>query len=89
MKTVLTAIMLATLGSQAAADAKNGQQLHDANCAKCHDSSVYTRKDRFVSNPAELTTQVQRCKDNVGAQWFDEDVADVVDFLNTSYYKFK
>lgn len=89
MKHTLTAIMLATVAGQATADIKHGQQLHDANCVKCHDSGVYTREDRFVGNKDALTTQVQRCNVNLGTQWFDEDVADVADFLNTNYYKFK
>jgi hypothetical protein len=71
------------------ADPQRGQKLHDEHCQKCHDTSVYTRKDRFITDRAALTKQVNRCKLNVGAQWFDEDVADVVDYLNSNYYKFK
>ncbi|VAW81688.1 hypothetical protein MNBD_GAMMA13-1945 [hydrothermal vent metagenome] len=88
MKYLLITMTLALLAGQSSADVKHGQQLHDASCVKCHDNGVYTRKDRFVGDKNALTTQVQRCKANVGAQWFDEDVADVVDFLDTSYYKF-
>jgi len=90
MKYTMMAITLALLAGQAVADvdAKHGQQLHNKSCVKCHDSSVYTRKDRFVANKDSLKNQVQRCNVNVGAQWFDEDVADVTDFLNTTYYKF-
>ena len=55
---------------------------------KCHDSGVYTREDRFVANKDALKTQVKRCNVNLGAQWFDDDVDDVTDYLNTTYYKF-
>ena len=90
MKYTMMVITLALLAGQAVADvdAKHGQQLHNKSCVKCHDSSVYTRKDRFIANKDPLKTQVQRCNVNVGAQWFDDDVADVTDFLNTTYYKF-
>lgn len=87
-KTIVVTALVLTAG-QASADIKHGQQLHDANCVKCHDSGVYTREDRFISSKDALTTQVQRCNVNIGTQWFDEDVADVVDFLNTNYYQFK
>lgn len=87
-KYALYAIALLISGPTFAA-ATHGQQLHDQHCLKCHDSSVYTRKDRFVTDKAALTKQVERCKLNVGAQWFDEDVSAVVDYLNTNYYKFQ
>ena len=88
MKHTIMAIALALLAGQTVADVERGQQLHNESCVKCHDSAVYTREDRFIANRDALKTQVQRCNVNVGAQWFDEDVADVTDFLNTTYYKF-
>jgi len=85
---VLLAVFLSA-GSQALAGAERGQQLHDKQCLKCHDNGVYTRENRFVSSREALTKQVQRCNLNVGAQWFEEDVNDVVLYLNESFYKFK
>jgi len=83
------AVALALLAGQTFADTEHGQQLHNKSCVKCHNSGVYTREDRFIANKDALKTQVQRCNVNVGAQWFDEDVDDVTDFLNTTYYKFQ
>ncbi len=65
-----------------------GKTEHDANCVKCHTDSVYTRKDRFIKSMEALNKQVNRCKENVGVAWFDEDVDAVVYFLNEKYYKF-
>ena len=45
--------------------------------------------DRFVGNRDALTTQVNRCNVNLGTQWFDEDVENVVNYLDQSFYKFK
>jgi hypothetical protein len=87
-QTILLAIAM-VLSSGAWADVQHGKQLHDERCTKCHDDSVYTREDHFITSKEALTKQVQRCALNTGAQWFDEDVADVVDYLNTTYYKFK
>jgi CxxC motif-containing protein (DUF1111 family) len=88
MKNTTMAIALALLAGQTVADVEHGKKLHDASCVKCHDSGVYTREDRFVANKDALKTQVQRCNVNLGTQWFDEDVSDVTDFLNATYYKF-
>ncbi len=89
MKNTMMAITLTLLAGQSLADVEHGKKLHDANCVKCHDSSVYTREDRFVTSRDSLKTQVQRCNVNLGTQWFDEDVNAVTDYLNTNYYKFK
>ncbi len=89
MKNTTIAVTLALMAGQSLAGIENGQKLHDENCVKCHDSSVYTREDRFVTSRDSLKTQVQRCNVNLGTQWFDEDVNAVTDYLNTNYYKFK
>ena len=29
-------------------DSAEGKRLHDANCMGCHNTSIYTRKDRLI-----------------------------------------
>lgn len=87
-RSLIFAALLAT-GNYALADAEHGQQLHDEHCMKCHDTGVYTREDRRVTNQDALVKQVKRCELNLGLQWFDNDVNDVVQHLNQSFYKFK
>ena len=89
MKRSLIFAALLTTGSYVLADAEHGQKLHDQQCMKCHDSGVYTREDRRVADRDALVKQVKRCELNLGLQWFDTDVNDVVQYLNQSYYKFK
>jgi hypothetical protein len=36
-----------------------------------------------------LNTKVQTCVSHFGIDWFDDDVAAVTDYLNTTYYKLK
>jgi cytochrome c5 len=31
-------------------DTAEGKRLHDANCMACHDTGIYTRKDRIVQS---------------------------------------
>ena len=71
-----------------ATDIENGEDLHFEDCTGCHQEEVYTRENRVVESLERLGLQVRFCKDTVGAQWFDEDVEDVTEFLNRSYYHF-
>jgi mono/diheme cytochrome c family protein len=92
----LLALSLASITVQAA-DASRGASLHDGQCAACHTTrlgfgnngnDIYTRENRRVTSLAGLQKQVNRCKNNLQIVWFDEDVADVVEHLNTTFYKF-
>ena len=71
-----------------AADIENGDDLHFENCTGCHDSTAYTRDNRVVQSLARLGTQVRFCKDNLGLTWFDDEVDDVIGYLNKEYYHF-
>ena len=88
MKKLALILILFGAGPVAIADADKGKKLHDAHCSKCHGSEVYTRKDRFIDSREALVKQVNRCKLNLGVQWFDKDANDVVDYLNQSFYNF-
>ena len=78
------------------ANPAHGKDLHDANCQSCHSSLmagnpdlIYTRSDRRVSSINGLRNQVTRCKTTVGVSWPDDQVEDVVEYLNTNFYKLK
>ena len=85
---VFTALALFLAGT-AAADVERGKQLHDEHCMKCHDDGVYKREDRFITTSEALAKHVKRCALNTGAQLFDEDIADVTEYLNATYYQLK
>ena len=85
---VVLAIALCISGT-VYADAGRGKQLVEQHCTKCHDNSVYTRKDHFVTSREALVNQVTRCSMNTGAKWSEQDTNDVVDYLNSTFYKFK
>lgn len=75
-------------GSERAPDLANGEKLVNQNCTRCHDDSVYTRPNRRVKNLPGLGKQVRFCKDTIGITWFDDEVNDVVYYLNDKYYHF-
>ncbi|MDQ7016258.1 MAG: cytochrome c [Gammaproteobacteria bacterium] len=70
------------------ADTDDGKELHDETCVRCHDSSNYTRDNRKVTSLPALGTQVRMCKTNLGLTWFDDEVNDVIGYLNKEYYHF-
>lgn len=71
-----------------AANIENGDDLHFENCTGCHDTTVYTRENRNVQSLSRLGAQVRFCKDNLELTWFDDEVEDVIGYLNKEYYHF-
>ncbi|MEO5344918.1 MAG: hypothetical protein H7834_00900 [Magnetococcus sp. YQC-9] len=80
-----------------AADPVKGKELHDPACAgACHASkgqgdanALYKRANRKDSLE-KLKSQVAFCNQQVlNSKWFPEDEADVVAYLNETFYHFK
>lgn len=78
------------------ADVENGKTLHDSNCTSCHISiqggdgnGIYTRENKRIESYSGLVKQVNRCRDSLGVEWPENDVNDVVEYLNTTFYKYK
>lgn len=77
-----------TANAPVALDAHPGKILHEANCISCHDAKVYTRPERKVLDYTQLAAQVRRCDANLGSRLFDEDLAQITDYLNQTYYHY-
>lgn len=82
--------------AEAKTDINNGKALHDSHCTGCHvrmqggdGSTLYTRENKRMQSHADLAQQVKRCNANTGAGWDEGNVDDVVEYLNTTFYKFK
>lgn len=80
-----------------AADVARGQQLHDKSCkTECHASkgngdanALYQRKER-MNSLEKMRAQVAFCNQQaLKSEWFPEDEADVVAYLNSAFYHFK
>jgi len=71
------------------ADPGEGKILHDQSCTACHDTSVYSRPNKRIKTLAELQGQVSRCTKPAGAEWSQQEVSNVVKYLNTDFYHFK
>lgn len=72
-----------------------GKQLHDANCMQCHASltggqpnSIYSRADRGVKMLDGLEKRVANCAIAADVNWTAAQQKQVVDYLNSQFYKF-
>ena len=91
------AVAMGTATPSGAADAQKGKLLHDPSCmTNCHSSrangdanGLYTRKKRLTSLE-KLKSQVSFCNQQVlNTEWWPEDEANVVKYLNREFYKFQ
>ncbi len=88
-RSVSALVMLLGTLSASAGDIENGRQLHNDNCVRCHKPSVYTRENRMINSYDALQERVRQCEIMAEMAWFDEEIDDVVSFLNHTYYKFE
>jgi len=75
---------------------QQGKSLHDKLCISCHTgmfggdgSGIYTRKDSKVQSLTGLKKQVQGCNHNLGLNLTEPQLANILAYLNQTYYKFK
>ncbi len=83
----LVAIFICLPAANAAAP-KNGKALHDSKCTGCHGTRMYTRPNRKIHNLDELQARVEFCNKASKAGFSKTEKADVLQFLNTDFYKF-
>lgn len=75
--------------SSLAGEPELGQQLHDKHCMNCHQAAIYTRENRIVHSFKELSERVRQCELSNELTWFDEEIDAVVEYLNSTYYRFE
>lgn len=87
------ALACATVSAGAAyaqGNADNGKELFNkSQCMKCHGAEIYTRPERKVKDLESLGRQVRMCDSQLSVNWFDDEINDVVAYLNREYYKFE
>lgn len=89
----IAVVALGTLAASAqaapAGNAAAGERLHLANCTGCHDTSVYTRKDRKVRSLDALNLQFEACTHMAKKTFTPGEVQDLTTYLNERFYHFK
>ena len=100
MKTISIVVLLAIISLSARAlmlgDAEKGRIAHDSKCVACHTaqfggdgSGIYLRTQRRVKSAEGLIKQVEFCNRQTGAGFSEEQINDVIKYLNESFYRFE
>ena len=83
---LIAGLMMTTAAFGGAEEGK--AMFEEAKCMECHNTSDFGSTKK-IHNFKQLEDRVQACQLNSDAGWFDEDVTEVAEYLNQSYYKFK
>ncbi len=71
-----------------AADFRHGQELYNDHCDSCHESFTHPGKDRKVQSLSDLKKRITSWAEHTGQYWSEQDINDVVYYLNKSYFHF-
>ncbi len=85
---LINLITLLLSPSVQAVDIENGKVLHNENCLRCHNESLYTRENRIVNSVDELRERISQCELMAELAWFDEEIDDVTAYLSNTFYRF-
>jgi hypothetical protein len=93
MKSILGVSLLILLMPSAYAaalpgDSADGERLHDANCMGCHNTSIYTRKDRLIQCMDALKKRLRECSHMANKEFSAIETQNVIKYLNDQFYKF-
>ena len=86
LRICMITLALALLASPLQAD--KGKELFEDKCTRCHSTELFTREDRSVKNLEVLNTRVKVCSIAAEAEWADDKITIVVEYLNKNFYKF-
>ena len=93
MKSILCVSLLILLMPSAYAElpgnSTDGSFLHDANCLGCHDTGVYTRKDRRIRSLDALKGQLANCSHMATLQLSAIETQNIIKYLNDQFYQFR
>lgn len=72
------------------ADIPEGKELfNESNCMECHEYDHFKADKKKVNSYAKLHKSVEMCAYNNDTGWFDDELVDVVNYLNKDFYRFK
>ena len=84
----LSCLSFPGLAYTAEPDAKHGEKLYNEKCGGCHDTKVHTRTNRIVHTYEDLVNRVRFCDTNAKTDFKENEIYDVSEYLNNTFYKF-
>jgi len=70
-------------------DSADGKRLHDANCMGCHDTGIYTRKDRLIGSLDALQKRLSDCSHMAKKEFSAIETQNIIRYLNDQFYQFR
>jgi mono/diheme cytochrome c family protein len=94
MKSILGVSLLILLMPSAHAatlpgDSAEGKRLYDANCMGCHDTAIYTRRDRIVQSLDALKKRLGDCSHMAKKEFSAIEMQNIIKYLNDQFYQFR
>ena len=65
-----------------------GALLYSTHCNACHTSKIHWREKKLATDMESLKFQVRRWQASIELGWTEDEIADVVRYLNAAYYGF-
>ena len=75
------------LASDAAGAPDRGQMLYENHCRGCHVSVVHIRSNRKAASLEAVRWEVARWSSELQLDWRNEEIADVVEYLDREFYR--
>jgi hypothetical protein len=82
-------LLMPTAHAALPGDSADGKRLHDAKCMGCHDTGIYTRKDRIVRSLDALKQQFESCSHMAGKEFSAVETQNIIKYLNDQFYQFR
>ena len=86
---LLILLMPSAYAAELPGDSAEGSFLHDANCLGCHDTGVYTRKDRRIRSLDALKEQLGDCSHMAKKEFSAIEAQNIIKYLNDQFYQFR
>ena len=87
-KPVLSILLLLLYPIATAANPERGRLLYENHCRSCHESNVHIRQTQAAKSFKAVRTEVVRWQGVLTLQWSAEDVGDVAEYLNATWYHY-
>lgn len=66
-----------------------GALLYENHCRVCHESNVHIRNNRRAKSISDIEYWVTRWSTHLELNWKKQDITDVTNYIDSTYYKFK
>jgi cytochrome c553 len=86
---LLILLMPSAYAASLPGDSAEGKRVFDANCTKCHQTDIFTRKDRKIQSLDALKEQLVNCSHAAKKEFSASEMQDLLKYLNDQFYRFQ